>query len=397
MSIQYKRNIRGVVCVTLFLVLKMIFGGITLKKKNKTANIIMVIIIFAIFAGGIFFVGKTKGLFGGIQDSHVKIKSPSGIVYVTRNGVSFALDGEMVLCDGDVVETKDKSEVVIVSGCDIITADENCRLKILSVSDKETVLTVERGDIYADVSGESPFFTVHAGNDDVIAENAVYHLSSQTGSYLVNVLGGEISVNGRTVKAANSVSSSETFFDVAELRADGLNDFAIHNLIESEKEVCFSSDELDKVLTERKNNGLITDGDAVVIGDISENETILCSVEINCSVILENKEKFTRGKEGYVPEDGMILDVTAFKIPEGITAFDLLRIICEEYDIQMEHSWTPVYDSSYVESINHIYEFDCGPMSGWKYKVNGWHPNYGSSQYIVKDGDVIQWEYSCGY
>lgn len=29
------------------------------------------------------------------------------------------------------------------------------------------------------------------------------------------------------------------------------------------------------------------------------------------------------------------------------------------------------------------------------YNVNGWYPNYGCSRYQVKDGDVVEWRYTC--
>lgn len=56
------------------------------------------------------------------------------------------------------------------------------------------------------------------------------------------------------------------------------------------------------------------------------------------------------------------------------------------------------YDSSnetvYVKGINGLYEFDCGELSGWMYKVNGETPNVGCSGYKLKDGDVIEWVYT---
>ena len=61
----------------------------------------------------------------------------------------------------------------------------------------------------------------------------------------------------------------------------------------------------------------------------------------------------------------------------------------------MEASYTPMYGSVYVEGINNLYEFDCGELSGWMYSVNGIYPNYGCSSYILKDGDVICWVYTC--
>ena len=29
------------------------------------------------------------------------------------------------------------------------------------------------------------------------------------------------------------------------------------------------------------------------------------------------------------------------------------------------------------------------------YNVNGWFPNYGCSRYMLKDGDKIEWVYTC--
>ena len=52
-------------------------------------------------------------------------------------------------------------------------------------------------------------------------------------------------------------------------------------------------------------------------------------------------------------------------------------------------------NSAYVEGINNLYEFDVGSLSGWMYNVNGWYPNYGCSRYQVKDGDVVEWRYTC--
>lgn len=57
-----------------------------------------------------------------------------------------------------------------------------------------------------------------------------------------------------------------------------------------------------------------------------------------------------------------------------------------------------MYNSAYVEGIGNLYEFDCGNMSGWMYKVNDWFPNYGCSRYELKNGDTVEWQYTCyGY
>ena len=61
----------------------------------------------------------------------------------------------------------------------------------------------------------------------------------------------------------------------------------------------------------------------------------------------------------------------------------------------MEASWTPIYNSAYIEGIHNLYEFDCGNLSGWMYRVNGWYPNYGCSRYQLENGDVVEWRFTC--
>ena len=80
---------------------------------------------------------------------------------------------------------------------------------------------------------------------------------------------------------------------------------------------------------------------------------------------------------------------------EGESVFDVLLREMQKNKIHMEFVMTPIYNSNYVEGINNLYEFDCGELSGWMYRVNGWFPNYGCSRYVLEDGDVIEWIYTC--
>ena len=93
-----------------------------------------------------------------------------------------------------------------------------------------------------------------------------------------------------------------------------------------------------------------------------------------------------------IPENGIILDDTEFSISEGDTVFDVLVSATKKNKIQID------YDSSnetvYIKGINGLYEFDCGELSGWMYKVNGETPNVGCSGYKLKDGDVIEWVFT---
>ena len=93
--------------------------------------------------------------------------------------------------------------------------------------------------------------------------------------------------------------------------------------------------------------------------------------------------------------NGVILAVSRVEFEEGESVFDVLKRACTYADIPIDYSYTVAFGGYYIEGINNICEFDCGPQSGWMYKVNGWFPNYGSSNYILKDGDIIVWEYTC--
>lgn len=125
----------------------------------------------------------------------------------------------------------------------------------------------------------------------------------------------------------------------------------------------------------------------------SQKTTITLS--ISCKTILSNMDKLRRGKADLVPSDGWILAPEEVEINEGESAFDVLLRICQDKKIHMEYSWTPVYNSVYLEGIGNIYELDCGSTSGWEYKVNDWFPNYGCSRYVLNSSDVLCFEYTC--
>ena len=120
-----------------------------------------------------------------------------------------------------------------------------------------------------------------------------------------------------------------------------------------------------------------------------------CTISISCETILDNMDKCAESKKALVPEDGIILPATEVTFSEGESVYDVLQRVCKENKIHMESSFTPVYNSAYIEGIHNLYEYDVGKLSGWMYAVNGWYPNYGCSRYQLKDGDVVEWRYTC--
>lgn len=129
--------------------------------------------------------------------------------------------------------------------------------------------------------------------------------------------------------------------------------------------------------------------------EINQKQAYTCIFSIECSTILNNLAELDPDKLELVPPDGVILEPTTVTFYEGESVFDVLQRICKEKDIHLEFSWTPVYNSAYIEGIHNLYEFDCGSLSGWMYSVNNWYPNYGCSRYQLADGEIVEWRYTC--
>lgn len=127
----------------------------------------------------------------------------------------------------------------------------------------------------------------------------------------------------------------------------------------------------------------------------TEDTRICCTISISCATVLSHMEDLDPAKKGLIPANGVMMSTRTVYVEPGQSVYDALRQACQSAGIPVDASFTPMYNSVYVMGINNLYEFDCGSLSGWKYCVNGVYPNYGCSAYILKDGDVIQWNYTC--
>jgi len=96
-----------------------------------------------------------------------------------------------------------------------------------------------------------------------------------------------------------------------------------------------------------------------------------------------------------VPKDGKIYENKNAIIYEGESVFNVLSRELKKNKIHFEFTKTPMYNSAYIEGIGNLYERDCGELSGWLYKVNGQTPSLGCSQYILNNGDIVEFIYSC--
>ena len=125
------------------------------------------------------------------------------------------------------------------------------------------------------------------------------------------------------------------------------------------------------------------------------DKQMTCTLSIRCSTLLDNLEYLDEAKRQLVPADGIILAEKQVAFYEGESVFNVLLRETRRNNIHMEYVSTPIYNSAYIEGIHNLYEFDCGELSGWMYSVNGWFPNYGCSRYALKEGDRIEWIYTC--
>ena len=128
---------------------------------------------------------------------------------------------------------------------------------------------------------------------------------------------------------------------------------------------------------------------------VNGQKTYTCTFSIECSTIFHNLTNLNSDKRELIPSNGVILPPTTVTFFEGESVFDVLQRICKEKGIHLESSWTPIYNSAYIEGIHNLYEFDCGELSGWMYRINGWYPNYGCSRYQLADGEKVEWRYTC--
>lgn len=120
-----------------------------------------------------------------------------------------------------------------------------------------------------------------------------------------------------------------------------------------------------------------------------------CTLSVRCDTILSNMKDYGEKSIKAVPTNGIIYPEKEVVFYEGESVFNLLLREMKLNGIHFEFVNTPLYKTAYIEGISNIYEFDFGELSGWMYKVNGVFLRYGCSSYILKEGDRIEWVYTC--
>ena len=131
------------------------------------------------------------------------------------------------------------------------------------------------------------------------------------------------------------------------------------------------------------------------VADANGDGKLTCTLEVRCDTLLGKLDQMTPEKAALVPENGILLETVEIEFSGGESVFDVFRKVLREEKIHFEYVDASAYDSVYIEGIGNIYEFDCGPQSGWMFSVNGIYPGLGCSAYTLADGDVIVFNYTC--
>ena len=424
------------------------------KGKKRLLNIVMVLLILIIAASGVLTVGKIRGWFDKSEESVVSVGTTKGVVNIQRNGIGYTLNAGSALQTGDLVETKKGAQAELVwSDQGKLALNEKSEVSLTACDKDKSEVQVSQGEVFGDMQKVTGDYSVTFANNTAQLSGAVFSISVQSGSSNLYIYAGDVSVllsdsTQERVEAGECLSVTEgsdgtISYEIREMQAISLNEFLISQAqnCDSKNDLCFTADDLQKVLDDRatekkaaleaalnaktipakdeeesetdqreQESDPETDTEAEseirneedqkvdeYTSDDSENggSSNICTITIRCDTILDNLENLDAGKEAYVPANGVILSTSQVEFDDGETVFDVLKRVCDYAGIQLEYSWTPMYSTYYIEGINNLYEFDCGNESGWMYKVNGWFPNYGCSAYTLKNGDDIVWCYTC--
>ena len=161
---------------------------------------------------------------------------------------------------------------------------------------------------------------------------------------------------------------------------------------ETEK-IVYQQKETKKAVTEEKEPAK-ADPTEVPVNPEKES-TNKCTLSVNCITALKNITKLDKEKAAILPPDGIILPETEATFYDGESAFNILTRELKKNKIHIDFVSSPMYNTVYIKGISNLYEKDCGELSGWLYKVNGQVPGVGCSLYILKDGDKIEFVYTC--
>ena len=363
-------------------------------KSKRQFYLLCFIAIGAVLAVLLFAAGNAfSGLRGRSAGTGTEAKTVEGDVSVRRSGTNYKLKEGMPIQAGDVILVgRSASCTIVTEGLLSAVLDSNSVVQITGLTAEDTALEVTEGAVFfeTDKAAVGKKASVQSGETEVLPKpGCVFSVEAYSGTWNVNVYGGEAGCvfEGETKPLAAGGHASairekgETLFFLKDITYQELRDFFLLKLVERGG-LCFEKDELQAVLDSRRE---------VTTGRSGIAERMTCTVQISC----ENACGKPEAAGLSLPEDGIILPDTTVKFSRGESVFDILERVCKNSGIEMDYDYSVAYEGFYVFEMAGLSENDFGSASGWLYSINGWYPNFGSSRYEVREGDVISWVYTC--
>jgi hypothetical protein len=90
-------------------------------------------------------------------------------------------------------------------------------------------------------------------------------------------------------------------------------------------------------------------------------------------------------------EWGVVLAAEEIVLSKGDKPVDVLIRAAKAHRLAYEIRGSGAL--TYIEGIDGLYEFENGPTSGWKFRVNGKVASIGAGAYELKSGDRLEWFY----
>ena len=407
-----------------------------MKKKKSFLDILSLILMITIAVCAVAFIGSGREWFATKTETYNLVTSETqGSVSIIRRGSGYSLKKDIGLVEGDGVLTAQESSADFdVKNSGSFFLNENSEMSIISCKDGAAEIELKGGSFYFDIDQNDTSFTADAVFGSLSAEKgSVFSAEVMHGTQTIRVYKGNVSIlplgnsesrslcAGQMQTIVQDEDGKSVFLEISSISPQAMNSFLLERTLEDERELCLTRETLGSEIARREKETedariareqyeaeikakggtvpvVVISGGDIVNPEPAQNigsDVMTCLISIRCDTILDNMADLSLGKEEFVPANGIILDTVRVQFAEGESVCDVLRRVCAYANIQLEYSWTVAFGGYYFEGINNLYEFDCGPQSGWMYKVNGWFPNYGSSNYILKDGDEIVWAYTC--
>lgn len=191
-------------------------------------------------------------------------------------------------------------------------------------------------------------------------------------------------VNGSSLPESTMNSAASSQID----SASSANSEAASSAVSSSKD----SDSAGSTSQVTKSDGSSVSGSPKSSSPL-QNTQATCTLYIDCKTLLSHLNEVDAGTKSIVPKDGVIYSAHTVTFKSGETVFNVLNREMKANGIKFNFQSSGAYNSVYVTEIGGIGQ--TLSQSGWMYRVNGKYINLGCSLVKLKNGDRVEWHYTC--